>query len=66
MPSEAERYEQRFPQTGVGESQAQERMQRLDFREEVQTHRRTTRNRGIVVPDCKFFRDQEKGADSGR
>jgi len=43
-------YEQRYPDTGISAAQAEERGERLAFREERQTHRRTGRTRGIVVP----------------
>lgn len=46
----ADRYEKRYPETGCGEAQKEERMERLDFKGEVQAGRRTTRNRGIIVP----------------
>ena len=46
----AAEYERRYPETGCSDSQKEERMQRLLFKEERQTLRRTGRNRGIVVP----------------
>lgn len=46
----ADRYERLYPETGVGEAQAAERMERIEFKDEPRTHRRTHRNRGIVVP----------------
>lgn len=55
----ASAYEHRFPGTGIGEAQKEERMERLTFKEERQALRRTSRNRGIVVPDCAYFRNRE-------
>jgi hypothetical protein len=46
----AERYERRMPGTGVPEAQKQERQERHEFKQERREHRRTGRNRGIVVP----------------
>lgn len=50
MSSLAEQYEKMYPNTGCSEAQKQERMERLNFKEEARTLRRTGRNRGIVVP----------------
>jgi hypothetical protein len=57
MNKDAARYEARCPETGVGEAQAAERQQRRDFREEVSTHRRTGRTRGIVVPALPWLKE---------
>jgi hypothetical protein len=46
----AARYERLYPETGIPSAQKEERMERLDFKHEVETLRRTGRNRGIVVP----------------
>lgn len=46
----AREYERRYPETGCSEAQKEERMDRITFREERDSGRRTTRNRGIVVP----------------
>lgn len=43
----AQEYEKRYPGTGIPEAQKEERMQRLEFKEERQALRRTTRNRGV-------------------
>jgi hypothetical protein len=59
MPTKAERYEQRYPETGCSEAQKEERMERLDFKDEARTLRRTGRNRGIVVPDLPWLRGKE-------
>lgn len=50
MPSLADRYEARFPGAVSDEAQKQERMERLLHKEERQSLRRTTRNRGVVIP----------------
>lgn len=47
---QAEKYERLYPETGIGEAQKEERMQRLEFNHERQALRRTGRNRGITVP----------------
>ena len=46
----ARRYESLYPDTGCSEAQKEERMERIDFKDERQTGRRTSRNRGILVP----------------
>lgn len=56
----AENYERLYPGTGVGEAQAQERMERKVFKAESRQLRRTGRNRGIVVPDCAYTRSLEE------
>lgn len=50
MSSLADRYERLYPATGCSEAQKEERMERLDFKAERQSLRRTGRNRGIIVP----------------
>lgn len=57
---QAEQYEQRYPETGIGEAQKEERMQRLEFNEERQALRRTTRNRGITVPRLPASMERDK------
>jgi hypothetical protein len=52
-------YERRYPETGVGGAQKQERAERLAFKTERQTHARTGRNRGIVVPDLPWKREEQ-------
>jgi len=46
----AEQYEKRYPETGIPEAQKEERMERILFKEQGRSARRTSRNRGIVVP----------------
>lgn len=59
-PSElAREYERRFPGAVSDESQRVERMERLAFKEERQTHRRTGRTRGIVIPPLPWERGGE-------
>lgn len=60
MTGLAEKYEKRFPQTGIGEAQKEERMQRLEFKEERQALRRTSRNRGILVPRLPASMEQNR------
>lgn len=59
MSTLAERYEKQYPDTGCSEAQKEERMQRLDFKAEARALRRTTRTRGIVVPELPWLRDRE-------
>lgn len=49
--SAADRYEQRFPGTGLSEAQRQERGERLE-------HRDGRRARGIVVPGLPWLDDR--------
>jgi hypothetical protein len=61
MSTTADRYEKRFPGTGCEENQKEERMQRMDFKDEARALRRTSRNRGIIVTgDCPWLRQLEK------
>lgn len=60
----AENYERLYPQTGIGDAQKQERMERKVFKAETRQLRRTGRNRGIVVPELPYQREKE--ADDGR
>ena len=53
--SKADRYERLYPGTGIPEAQKEERMERLDLKAEVASHRRSNRLRGIVVPACAAF-----------
>ena len=50
MSALAEQYEKRYPETGIPEAQKEERMERILFKEQGRSARRTSRNRGIVVP----------------
>lgn len=43
-------YDSRYPGVDVPPEQKEERMQRLAFKEERGSLRRTNRNRGVVVP----------------
>lgn len=49
--SDAARYERLYPDTGCPDAQKEERMQRIDFKQERANHSRTSRNRGVT-----FFR----------
>lgn len=53
----AERYERLYPETGCSEAQKEERMERLDFKEEARALRRTSRNRGIIVPRLPWVKE---------
>lgn len=53
--SKADRYEALYPGTGIPEAQKEERMERLDLKAEVASHRRSNRLRGIVVPGGAAF-----------
>jgi len=58
MSALADRYEKRYPETGVPEAQKEERMERLLFSEERQSLRRISRTRGIVVPALPWRTEQ--------
>lgn len=58
MATKADQYERRFPDTGISDAQKQERMERLSFNEERQALRRTSRTRGIVVPELPWKREE--------
>ena len=57
MPSLAEQYEKKYPNTGCSEAQKQERMERELFKAERRTLHRTGRNRGIVVPRLPWLEE---------
>lgn len=46
----AQAYERLRPGTGIPEAQKEERYERMAFKDERRALRRTSRNRGIVVP----------------
>lgn len=50
MADLAAQYEKRYPGAVDDTAQKEERMQRILFKEEKQAHRRSGRNRGIIVP----------------
>ena len=54
----AQRYERRYPGTGISEAHKEERQQREDFKNEVKQGRRTGRNRGFVVPALPWHDDE--------
>jgi hypothetical protein len=58
--TKADRYERLYPDTGCSDAQKQERMERLDFKQESRQLHRTGRNRGIVVPELPWHRGKEK------
>jgi len=42
------RYDQKWPGVDISPAQKEERMQREDFKDELRSHSRTNRNRGVV------------------
>lgn len=60
MASKAERYEQLYPNTGCSDAQKQERMERIDFKEERSALRRTGRNRGVVIPQVPWHENDDE------
>ena len=58
MPSKAERYEARYPGALTDEAQKEERQERIDFKQEVRSGRRSGRNRGIVVPAVPWKKEE--------
>ena len=57
--AKAQQYDRRYPGTGCPEAQKEERQERMTFKEERQTLRRTGRNRGIVVPPLPWLENKE-------
>ena len=55
MSGLAERYEKRYPDTGISEAQKEERMERLVFKEEGRSPRRSKRARGMIVPELPWI-----------
>lgn len=55
----AEKYERLYPGATSDDSQKVERMERMDFKDEVYSLRRTNRNRGIVVPAVPWIGGDE-------
>lgn len=60
MSSKADRYEQLYPKTGCSEAQKEERMERIDFKQERSALRRTSRTRGVVIPRVPWHNDDEE------
>lgn len=54
MSALAEQYEKRYPETGIPEAQKEERMERILFKDEARSLRRTGRTRGIIVPELPW------------
>lgn len=59
MSALSDAYERRYPGTGVGENQAEEREQREQMKDERREGRRTMRTRGIVVPTLPWKRNED-------
>lgn len=58
MSALADQYEKLYPETGIPEAQKEERMERMLFKDEQRSLRRTGRTRGIVVPELPWKRDR--------
>ena len=50
MSARADQYEKLYPEALTDESQKEERMERMLFKQERRSHWRTGRNRGLIVP----------------
>ena len=50
-------YEKLYPGTGCPDAQKEERMERIGFKDEARSARRTHRNRGIIVPALPWRRE---------
>lgn len=48
-----------YPNTGIPDAQKQERMERIDFKQERADKRRTGRNRGLIVPALPWHKETE-------
>lgn len=57
-PNMGEMYERLYPDTGCTESQKIERMERIIFKDDRSSGRRTGRNRGIIVPALPWQREE--------
>lgn len=57
--TKAEQYEALYPSTGASDAQKEERMERLTFKHERRALRRTSRNRGIVVPRIPYLEKED-------
>ncbi len=56
---DADRYEARCPETGIGESQAAERQQRTDVKDRVRARgRRNTAS--IIVPRLPWLKEEDR------
>lgn len=53
----AAEYEKRYPDTGCSDAQKEERMERIIFKEERSSLRRTGRTRGIIVPRLPWLKE---------
>ncbi len=59
MTKLADSYEQLYPGTGASEAQKHERMERILFKEERSSARRTGRQRGIIVPELPWQKGEK-------
>lgn len=60
MSALADQYEKRFPETGIPEAQKEERMERMLFKDDRRSLRRTMRSNGIVVPRLPWVKDEDE------
>jgi len=63
MTEKADKYEKRYPGTGIGESQKHERQDRIEFKERKAGTGRTSGTRYVGVPDMPWLhenKDKEK------
>lgn len=58
MSDKAAAYDARYPGVNIPEAQKTERMERLEFKEELRAGRRTSRTRGIIVPALPWKENQ--------
>lgn len=56
----AAKYERLYPGAAADEGQRAERWDRLAFKEERKTGRRTGRNRGVVIPDLPYRKQEDE------
>lgn len=60
MGNLADKYEKLYPETGISEAQKEERMERIEFKNERGSLRRTSKNRGLVVPRIPWHEDDDE------
>jgi hypothetical protein len=53
----ARAYEALYPNTGISEAQKEDRMERLAFKGERRSLRRTSRTRGVMIPRLPWKED---------
>lgn len=64
MTEKAERYEKKFPGTGIPEAQKHERMDRIDFKQRKAEGLISGRNsRFMTVPDMPWLHDKKENTN---